>query len=166
MTAGHCGNVNNYALTPNGATSYGTTFKREARSSIADLQWAVMNSRNALNSFYGSSASTPTTRVGQGTATSGQLLCHRGKSTGYSCGNVTSTAYAPTYAGACPSACSAAFVRVEGSALANIGGDSGGPWFSGGYAYGIHKGGQEGTVAVWACFTPVGRMSDLGVALV
>lgn len=164
-TAGHCGSTQSYATSPSGSASNSAPFITESRTSSADVQWHTTPNHSDVGQFYGDYANSATVRTGSGVAAVGQLLCHRGKVTGYTCGNVTSTAYAPTYSGACPSTCSASFVRVEGSGLGNLQGDSGGPWFAGGTAYGIHKGGQLGEVAVWACFTPVARLSNLGVSL-
>lgn len=162
-TAGHCGSSQSWAATPTGSTSNTSTYGGEIRSSNADIQYhRVSSPHSATSAFFGGSATTATTRQGTGTAFVGQGLCHRGKTTGYSCGNVTSTTFAPTWEGACPgTTCSASFVRVDGTTLSTSGGDSGGPWFSGGAAYGIHKGGGAG----WCVYTPVARLSSLGVSL-
>ncbi|WP_419837281.1 trypsin-like serine protease [Candidatus Poriferisodalis sp.] len=77
--------------------------------------------------------------------------CHTGKNTGTTCGTVTDISYRPTNDGACKSgsatgrkiACSSVFVKVEGPSLYTCRGDSGGPWFNLGTAYGIHKGGTH-----------------------
>lgn len=77
--------------------------------------------------------------------------CHTGKKTGTTCGTVTDISYRPTKDGACKSgsatgrtiACSSVFVKVEGPSLYACRGDSGGPWFNLGTAYGIHKGGTH-----------------------
>lgn len=136
LTAGHCGNTQSYSTAPAGSISYSSTYVAGLNSPSADLQWHRLTSHTPVNQFYGSSATTATTRVGTGTAYVGQLLCHRGKTTGYSCGGVTSVTHAPPSSwNVCGgSACSANWVRVSGVDLANLGGDSGGPWFSGGYA--------------------------------
>jgi hypothetical protein len=162
-TAGHCGNSQSWAATPTGSPANASTYGGEVRGTTADIQYhRVTSPHNASSTFFGGSATTATTRSGTGTAFVGQGLCHRGKTTGYSCGNVTSTTFAPTWANACLSSpCSAAFVRIDGTTLGNAGGDSGGPWFSGAAAYGIHKGGGAG----WGVYTPVARLSSLGVTL-
>lgn len=74
--------------------------------------------------------------------------CHTGKNTGTTCGTVTDISYRPTGSDACrygsstgrKISCSSVFVRVEGSSLYSCPGDSGGPWFNQGTAYGIHMG--------------------------
>ena len=71
-------------------------------------------------------------------------VCHTGRSSGITCGTVVDTAYQPTYTGACRSSgndatsCNRVFVKVEGSSLRSCRGDSGGPWYRNGTAYGIH----------------------------
>lgn len=71
-------------------------------------------------------------------------VCHFGQSSGLSCGTVTSINIRPTW-GYCRGRnprewrCDPVFVRVEGPSLNGCRGDSGGPWYRGGTAYGIHK---------------------------
>jgi hypothetical protein len=162
--AGHCTSSTRYATTPNGSTSFTLTTRGSEWNANSDMKWASLGSHIPSANFYGSSATTPTTRSGTGTAYVGLGLCHRGKASGYTCGYVNSTAYAPSYS--CNgSACNAVFVRVEGSALANLRGDSGGPWFSGGNAYGIHSGGTVGEVSAGGVFTPVSRLPAMRVRL-
>ena len=74
--------------------------------------------------------------------------CHTGKNTGTTCGTVTDISYRPVHSDACKYgssagrtiSCSSVFVRVEGPSLYSCKGDSGGPWFNQGTAYGIHMG--------------------------
>lgn len=74
--------------------------------------------------------------------------CHTGKNTGTTCGTVTDISYQPVHNDACKYgsssgrtiSCSSVFVRVEGPSLYSCKGDSGGPWFNHGTAYGIHMG--------------------------
>ena len=67
----------------------------------------------------------------------GDFVCHYGESSGYSCGEVDLTDYAPPGA-LCGGPCSPTWVTVKGSGC--IPGDSGGPVFSGTVAFGIAKG--------------------------
>ena len=87
-------------------------------------------------------------------------VCHTGKHTGTSCGTVVDISHRPSYYGACRNGsgtgrrinCSSVFVLVEGPSLYSCAGDSGGPWFSYGTAYGIHM----GTVNPYnTCYEPV-----------
>ena len=162
-TAGHCSNAQNWSAGSTGSAVNTSTYVAQAWTPTADLQFHRINSPHSTsNTFFGSSASSATIRSGSGSAFVGQLLCHRGKITGYSCGEVVSTAFAPTWDQACQAqACQAVFVKVQHSALQGQGGDSGGPWFNGAAAYGIHKGGGIG----WKAYTPVSRLSALGLTL-
>jgi hypothetical protein len=67
----------------------------------------------------------------------GDFVCHYGESSGYSCSTVELTDYAPPGV-LCGGHCSPTWVTVRGPSC--IPGDSGGPVFSGGIAFGIAKG--------------------------
>ena len=67
----------------------------------------------------------------------GDFVCHYGESSGYSCAVVELTSYAPP-GELCGGPCSPTWVTVRGPNC--IPGDSGGPVFSGGIAFGIAKG--------------------------
>ena len=77
-------------------------------------------------------------------------VCHTGRSSGMTCGTVINTSFQPRYSGACWSTgghetdCNSVFVEVKGPSLKSCGGDSGGPWYRSGTAYGIHKGSNSG----------------------
>jgi streptogrisin C len=67
----------------------------------------------------------------------GEFVCHYGESSGYSCATVELTDYAPP-GNLCGGPCFPNWITVKGPNC--IPGDSGGPVFSGGVAYGIAKG--------------------------
>ena len=67
----------------------------------------------------------------------GDFVCHYGESSGYSCSTVELTDYAPP-GDLCGGPCSPTWVTVKGPNC--VPGDSGGPVFSGGIAFGIAKG--------------------------
>lgn len=67
----------------------------------------------------------------------GDFVCHFGESSGYSCAEVQLTDYAPPGT-LCGGPCSPTWITVAGPSC--IPGDSGGPVFSGGIAFGIAKG--------------------------
>ncbi|MDB5682345.1 MAG: hypothetical protein JWM75_43 [Sphingomonas bacterium] len=69
----------------------------------------------------------------------GDVVCHRGEKTGYSCAEVELTDYAPP-ADLCAGPCDPVWVTVAGPSCRS--GDSGGPVFSGTIAFGILKGGS------------------------
>lgn len=138
FTAAHCtGTQNWYAA---GSSTAQASIARELRhDAYADIQARSVSVTAIPDVWTGGSFQTVT-----GTATSvvGANICKRGKVNGWTCGNVLSTTYKPTYAGACPGGtCASVFVEAVGP-TAN--GDSGGPWISLGKAYGVHKGGGAG----------------------
>jgi hypothetical protein len=67
----------------------------------------------------------------------GEFVCHYGESSGFSCATVELTDYAPPGA-LCGGPCFPNWVTVKGPSC--LPGDSGGPVFSGGVAFGIAKG--------------------------
>jgi hypothetical protein len=67
----------------------------------------------------------------------GDFVCHYGESSGYRCATVELTDYAPP-GELCGGPCSPMWVTVKGPGC--IPGDSGGPVFSGGVAFGLAKG--------------------------
>ncbi|MEG3087790.1 hypothetical protein [Sphingomonas sp. PB4P5] len=93
--------------------------------------------------FYADTAKTRVRAVtGQRTRAgtrSGDVVCHRGERTGYSCALVELTDFAPA-GDICGGACLPTWVTVAGPTCNS--GDSGSPVFSGGTAFGILKGGS------------------------
>ncbi len=69
----------------------------------------------------------------------GDVVCHRGERTGYSCSQVELTDFAPA-GDLCGGACLPTWITVAGPSCK--GGDSGSPVFLGSVAYGILKGGS------------------------
>jgi len=67
----------------------------------------------------------------------GDVVCHRGERTGYSCAEVELVDFAPS-GDLCGGACLATWVAVAGPTCK--GGDSGAPVFNGGTAFGLVKG--------------------------
>lgn len=164
LTAGHCGNSTSYALTPTGSASYSATYMSSYHNRYSDMQWH-RGSTTAVGQFYGSSATTRTTRSGSGTPGINQFICHRGLTTGYTCGFVDTITFRPTNTTVCGGVtCDPVFVKVSGPALHASGGDSGGPWFSGGTAYGIHSGSQSTTTG-YAWFTRITWTPSMGLTL-
>lgn len=138
-TAGHCGNTESW-VSFGGATTVAMAFKREVRSAYADLQYHTMPVM--YNMFFGGSNQTATVRSGVSTSrasTAGKYLCHRGQTSGASCGTVGSITdhwggYGPTCDATHP--CASVWVSMTGTYLHCQGGDSGGPVYAGGTAYG------------------------------
>jgi streptogrisin C len=141
VTAGHCGDNQTYFEF--GGPSYSTTFIDEIRDADQDVQWHT-TSHIEFPEFHASSTLSYRPLEAQMNRSSqaiGGYVCHRGKTTGYSCGDIVSKTFRPTYTNACPGVtCAAVWVRVEANSLECFPGDSGGPWFLGLTAYGIYKG--------------------------
>jgi len=141
-TADHCPNGPATLTDPNGGGNTLLTYQEEAYSASVDLQWYTSNiNYGGLKAqwkpeFYGEYLNTPTVLKGkqsQSDTSIGDTVCHRGKTTGYSCGKVSSKKYKPSVCGA--QVCASTWVAVEPSTevqptLACAEGDSGGPWFT------------------------------------
>lgn len=79
----------------------------------------------------------------------GDLVCHRGEKTGYSCAEVAYPDYAPP-GDLCAGPCTPTWVAVRGPDCK--GGDSGGPVFAGTIAFGLVKGdsvGKDGVTTLY-----------------
>lgn len=152
LTAGHCGNTQTYYEFD--GVSYASTFISEIRDANQDVQ-LHSTSHVEYPHFYASSTSVYrelTSRTTRANQSVGGYVCHRGKTTGYSCGDIASTSYRPTYANACNGlTCDAVWIRVAGDSLKCYPGDSGGPWFLVNSAYGIYKGQSSSGTNVGDC---------------
>ena len=99
----------------------------------------------------------------------GNYVCHYGRNSGNSCGIIDDINFSPSDSiRACVNGCDNTFVRVSGHSLSSCGGDSGGPWYSGGLAYGIHTGSLGSTSCnsriTYAFFSAIQRVEgQLGV---
>jgi hypothetical protein len=168
LTAAHCGNTQSY-FGYNGQ-SYATTFKAELNTARKDMQWHSTAS-GEFAEFYANSTTARrqvTSATGWADQAEGSVACHRGQTTGYSCGTITDKTFqTSTCNGNNP--CEFTWVRVEGGALACSGGDSGGPWFLGNSAYGIHHSGASAGTAPGQCnfavFSPIDFKTDLGLSI-
>lgn len=152
-TASHCEGMKLY-YNPNG-TSIGLTFVTEVKDADQDVEIHTSGYVERPE-FYADSPTTARVLTGRRYRSStgaGDHVCHRGATTGYSCGYVQLTNFTPTYAGACGTvSCSAVWVLVDGDAnTACAGGDSGGPVFASQTAFGLLKGGDSSGTAKGQC---------------
>jgi hypothetical protein len=169
-TAGHCGDTQsykNYCCT----NWWPIYFQSEARTASADVQWHTTNI-GVFPRFTASSETSYRTLTGSvlRTGQAGHYVCHRGKTTAYSCGTVQSNAYRLTYANACPgTTCNATWVRLTGASLLCYPGDSGGVVFNAYNAYGLYKGQASSGTAVGDCsemfYMPIDYISAIGATL-
>ncbi len=171
LTAGHCGNTSTYSGYGTDGT-YAMTFQAEARTASSDSQWHT-TTHIEYPEFYASSSTvrrTVTSQTFRSAVANGDFVCHRGSTTGYSCGNVQNRSYRPTYANACPgTTCDAVWIQVSGTDLRCFPGDSGGPWFLVNSAYGVYKGqsssGSGAGQCTWAIFTSVTYIGQSGASI-
>ncbi|HFS0487151.1 TPA: S1 family peptidase [Pseudomonas aeruginosa] len=171
LTAGHCQSASGID-TYTGIDGATATLGQQGwvQNANADLLWYTGTTGETFGPWFYADAWRQTTgRRTQGATTVGASFCHYGKNSGYSCGtihtvyaNPGSICGAPNY----NSPCNASFVRVGGTNLRCVEGDSGGPWFTAGtLAAGIHFAGvPSGVGACWYTSTDY-AYSDLGLNL-
>ena len=176
VTAGHCPDIqsmNRIAL----------EFVYGYQSLTADAQFHAIpsGSSHVLKDNYlcGAQSDTECDVLGRRSRLTmmGDFVCHTGKRSGTTCGTVNRIDLSPEYeiADAClndkkePATCSDVFVQVTGDYLRQCKGDSGGPWFRRGVAYGLHMGGtdgpctQHGVSAHFSAILEVERFLELSI---
>jgi len=189
LSAAHC---TGYWVTYHDGGSLGVFLQSQGESWNAseDVQWYKPHGFGAFPSqveskFYGVSSTMPTQVTGfitQAGTEKGKRVCHRGITSGFSCGTVVSTEYKlhePPSQNTCGSSydsvpCAATWILVGplqdpdsmAPDLKCAGGDSGGPWFSGGQAMGVHVGGgKQNGICVRGIYMSIDRIDSLGVEL-
>lgn len=147
-TSGHCGNSQSYS-------GYALTFMGQAYTGSYDIQWHRRTGDSYTNTIrVGSGTRSITGTRGRTSQTVGSSVCKQGKTTGYTCGTISTISYCAS--GACT------WVRVAGGSVnLSEGGDSGGPWFSGNTAYGSHTYGIGNDSA----YMPVNYFSGISVTI-
>lgn len=147
-TAGHCGNSQTLS-------GYALTFRGESYSGSYDIQWHNASGHTYPNTIKVSTSTRSITGTrARSSQTVGSQVCKQGKTTGYTCGTISTTSYCAS--GACT------WVRVAGNGTnLSEGGDSGGPWFSGNTAYGSHTYGIGNDSA----YMPVDYFSGISVTI-
>ena len=126
-TAGHCDDTPFYSVSGADVPLY---LWAEYESDYGDFEWLVSGEYHADDFFSGPYDSYLRDVSGVGFPTTGQNICRNGAKTGKFCDKVYSLNHCLN--GSCRLALS------ENNT--SQGGDSGGPWFYGNTAYGIHKG--------------------------
>ena len=139
VTAGHCipelWYEESASLTP-----YPMTYMGQRFDDNQDLQWHTTTHPEYPQFWSGSSLRTVVRPVSRAEM-QGHAVCHYGARTGYSCGTVETIYHRPTGDG-CPvdpNPCQAVWARVRSTTLKCYGGDSGGPWFNAGDAWGTYS---------------------------
>ncbi|XSG73496.1 S1 family peptidase [Herpetosiphon llansteffanensis] len=134
-TAGHCDNAQTLG-------AINLTYKNGIYSYSHDVQWhtAVGNTiKNQIRYKLDGTRRNITATKSRVSQSVGTVVCKYGQTTAYTCGTISSKNYAPSYV----ANANATFIRVNNDAgYTNLtaGGDSGGPWFVNGTAYGIQSG--------------------------
>jgi streptogrisin C len=138
--AGHCANNN---VTEQGIT---LNFVDGKIGGDQDVQWFKTPGMTDINKIKDSASNlrSITSRTGRYEMYISEAVCHYGVTSGYSCGTIVSTT--ANVGGLDPDhTYNDTWIRVGGSIPGSPpnfceGGDSGGPWFFGNSAFGIHKG--------------------------
>ena len=150
VTAAHCADSADY-VAPDGVR-VPLSFEGQWGWSFQDVQLHLA-AAPLQPAFYADTTKTalrPVTGSRPRAATrAGDVVCHRGERTGYSCAEVETTDFAPA-GDLCGGPCAPSWVAVAGPGCR--GGDSGGPVFDGTLALGILKGGSyraDGGCAFW-----------------
>lgn len=142
-TAAHCEGINTY-YNSNGTTIALTHTGIEIKDADQDVELHTSGYVESAE-FYADTTASARILTGkrlQSSTAAGNQVCHRGETTGYSCGLVGLTNFKPTYANACGAVtCDSVWIKVDGDAhTACFQGDSGGPVFASQTAFGLLKG--------------------------
>lgn len=119
----------------------GLNFKKSTYSGYSDAQWHSARSGTRIKNNFKADHNKYITPKGfsKRNHMPGKWLCHYGITSGKSCGIVKSNNQS-IVASFNNKKVSMKVVLVQGKSLKCLPGDSGGPWYSGRIAYGIHKG--------------------------
>ncbi|MBV9883072.1 MAG: hypothetical protein JO276_08695, partial [Sphingomonadaceae bacterium] len=142
VTAAHCPDTLTYR-DPAGGTAE-LPFIGQWGWSFQDVQLNAVEGP-AQPVFYADTAKSagrsPAATRSRASTRAGDFVCHRGERSGYTCGDVELTDFAPP-GDLCGGPCAPSWVTVSGPGCG--GGDSGGPVFAGTTAFGIMKGATSG----------------------
>lgn len=159
LTAGHCEDSATW-------TGGSLTFQGQVCGSGSDVQWHThgitkpwfqYSSSGAVREVYGQKS-----RANQ---VIGEYICKQGQTTGQTCGNLISKSFQPGWLQCSPH--TATYLRLNASSSLVLGGDSGGPVYSGNTAYGLVSGSQynNGTQTIDLIYMGIDKISGLGVSL-
>ena len=172
VTAAHCTDTSQQSLSMHGVTLSPVTRQHGPYVDAQFLSIPTGSSHRLLDDFVCASgrACDVTHIYTRDHNMMNSYICHYGKNSGHSCGTVDDISYRPSHPRACAKRCGYTFVRVRGPLLRVCRGDSGGPWYSGGFAYGILGGGNDLTDCVstgkFAYFSTISRVEEwLGVVI-
>ena len=169
LTAGHFGECLNTTApctmnAPAKVNGVTMTHMGQLNSGSDDFEWRSASGHSFPNQINYGSAMTITATRDPTTFPVGTTVCKYGRTTGYACGTIESTAATSTYNGVVGT-----YVRVKPVSSASLAelGDSGGPVFGANTAYGIiHAKLVTSGYAGQMIFMPITRISGLGLAVV
>jgi hypothetical protein len=145
LTAGHCQDTMSQ-IRSDGSTAFTFSFRGDEYG-VGDYQW--MRSPVMMDGWFHYAVGLGRAATGIGNASMNQSLCKYGDETHTTCGSVDQVYAEHTVNG----------VKVTGlvrtRAMANDGGDSGGPVYNGGRAYGLVKGKTVGPLIANYYYTPI-----------
>jgi hypothetical protein len=157
-TAGHC-------PPPLGSQSFAGTvlpFQAEDTTGNQDVQWHSLPTGVTAVPKVRDASGTRFVRATRGRANQpeGAMVCSYGKTLGYRCGTLIRKDWSPSYI----TNASPTFMVVHSFSGADMGndGDSGGPWYNGTEAWGIHSGTIEDIDAIYMA---INYISSLNIAV-
>jgi len=160
LTAGHCGSSQSFNLRS-------LPFQSERFSGSYDVQWHTAPGLHVVNRVWDGLTDTSTPYYRFITATKprsqqviGEAVCKYGMTTGYTCGTIKSTTFAPSYV---PSVSPTFIIVTSSTTDQSEPGDSGSPWFYGSTAFGIMSG--HFTTNYDAIYMAIDYSSVLGVSV-
>ena len=156
--AAHCSNTQSYSGTS-------LPYKAGNISGAYDIQWHSapgFTVTNKIRTTTGGGTRSITATRSRANQTVGYYVCKYGKTTGYTCGYISSKSYNWDNKG------SSTYIRVnnDSSSYPNLseGGDSGGPWFNSSTAFGTHVG-APGSDANDAVYMAINYVSGISVSV-
>lgn len=156
VTAGHCDNNQWYHQPPATGIWYQMAWQSAMQDVDQDVQFED-STHPEYPRFWQGAGFTDVWGQAAKADMLNDWVCHHGQGSGTSCGPVTSITRDPGdlcgVNGNGP--CAQSWVQVAGTAVKCYGGDSGGPWYSGGLAYGIHKAGASIGPGYGQCFEAI-----------
>jgi hypothetical protein len=145
MSAGHCAGNNgtNATYFQDGVVFYPVTQQGKRDDANQDFAWYRETTHPVINQAWDGTALRPITSTKARAEMVGNLVCHFGRNSGYSCGVVDSIHYDP--GNLCNVACDDVWVLIwDDPGLDCWGGDSGGPFMLGFTAWGTAKSAATG----------------------
>jgi streptogrisin C len=162
-TAAHCSDDG--VVLKRGGTTLPLITKRQG--TFYDVEWRTTPGFEDKALFYtGVGTRQVNSLKGRGVTNVGDYMCKYGQTTGYECGNVLDTSYDPNYPNGIDYYASFILVyKAKGAGRLSDGGDSGGPWFIGNSAAGIHSGGFDSQDFWYSIYMPINFVSGLNVSV-